>query len=614
MDTQNLTKNNLVRLLFILSSLFLFVACAGDGAEEGVVITAVVEDIVASDEDVSVTRIISRTLPATPVTILDPEVEPPITLDISFIRELPPNIDPQLSTSSDGADLIENIFAGLTRFNHETNFVDPQLAREWRVEDNGRLWIFDLREDVFWIRPSTELQNGIEQAEIVRPLIANDIVYAIRRACNATNNVPDAFILFIIEGCETVHRLPTPRAADLASIGVEALDDSTLQVRLTKPSSYFLTMTSLPIFRPIPPELVEEYGEEWTIEEGFMTSGPYFPTNDALNKLVANPWWPLEKKGNVDIVNIRYLDSDEDAMTMWRDKELDYIDATNFDSAQFDDRTRSHMRTVTNQVLYYLGFNFDSGVFREEKVRRAFSAAIDRELLVEELFGDTAVGMKHIVPPGVLGSVPTDLVGVGYSPDYARLQMAESGFGTCAALPEMRFLVTTSDQSLRQAELIIKMWQDERDGLGCPEDVFTIEQAQFGTLLANTRSDAGARRPDIFELGWASYYPDAHNWLGDLIHCEESENRENRPCSEVDDVIRRASQTTNLEERWELYREVENMLFDDSGLAPIIPLYVRSNTILVQGWVEKFVPALFGGEQFDTYQLNADLKELEQSR
>ena len=56
------------------------------------------------------------------------------------------------------------------------------------------------------------------------------------------------------------------------------------------------------------------------------------------------------------------------------------------------------------------------------------------------------------------------------------------------------------------------------------------------------------------------------------------------------------------------------MLFNDDGLMPIIPLYVQSDTVLVQGWVEMFVPALFGGDQFDTYQLNASLKELEQSR
>ena len=312
MKTQNLAQNTLVRLLFILSSVFLFAACGNSNAEEGVVITAVVEEVAMGEEEASVTRVISRTLPATPIVVIDPEQQAPVTLDVSFIRELPPNIDPQLSTSDDGADLIENMFAGLTRFNHESNFVDPQLALNWEVADNGRLWTFNLRDDVFWIRPFDEQQvEGIPQAEIVRPLIANDLVYAIYRVCDARNNVPDAFILFIIEGCENVYRLPEPTTADFASIGVEAIDDTTFQVRLTKPSSYFLTMTTLPLFRPIPPELVEEYGEAWTTADEFMTSGPLFPTNGTLTQLVANPWWPLEKKGNVDIVDIHYLESDQ---------------------------------------------------------------------------------------------------------------------------------------------------------------------------------------------------------------------------------------------------------------------------------------------------------------
>ncbi len=607
-NTQIWFQNSMVRLLFILSSLVFFVACGNEATEAGVVVTVVVEE---TQRDVAVTRIVTRTLPTTPLVVIDPDVQRLVEMDISFIRDDPPTVDPQLSTSGDGADLIENMFAGLTRFNHETNLVDPQLAREWTVEDNGRLWTFKLREDMFWIRPSGEIENDIAQAEIVRPIFASDIVYAIRRACDATSGTPDAFILFIIEGCQDVYQLPAPTTADLASVGVEAVDDVTLQVRLTKPSSYFLTMTSLPIFRPIPPELFTEEISDWTTSEQFMSSGPFFSVDNTFTKLVRNPWWPIAYKGNVDVVNIRYLESDEDAMSLWQDRELDYIDATDFDLSQFDERTQSLGKTLTNQVLYYLGFNFDSGVFREEKVRRAFAAAIDRDLLVEELFDNTAVGMRHLIPPGVLGAFPVDLVGVGYSPDYARLQLAESGFRSCSTIPEVRYMVTSTDQSLRQAEMIVKMWRDE---LGCKEDQFVLDQAQFGTLLANTRSDAGERRPDIFELGWASYYPDANNWLGDLIHCEESENRENRPCSEVDDIIRRAGQTTDLEERLRLYREAENILFGDGGIMPIIPLFVRADTVLVQGWVETFTPALFGGAQFDTYQLNVDLKELEQSR
>lgn len=611
---RQIRRNYLFIVLTSILSLPLFlVACVNQTAESGFVVTAVIEE---RTDDIVVTRVISRTLPATPPPVEDGAAEDaePIVLDLAFVRDTPADVDPQLSTSDDGEDLIENLFVGLTRFNHDTNLVDPQLAYEWIIEEDGRLWTFNLREDIFWVRPTGETVNGIEQAQLVRPVIAQDVVYAIHRVCNASNRVADAFLLFIIDGCEAVYQLNEPKPADLASIGIQAIDDSTLQVRLTKPSSYFLTMTSLPLFRPVPPELVAAAAEEetdWTQLETFMSSGPFFATNNAYNKLVANPWWPIARSGNVDVVNIRYLEEENEALELWQGKQLDVIDATNLDSSLFDDRTKARQKSLTNQVLFYLGFNFDSGTFREESVRRAFAAAIDREVLVEELFGNTAVGMRHLVPPGVLGSYPVDLVGLGYSPDYARLQLAGSGFRTCGAIPPFTFLVTTTDQSLLQAELISKMWQDE---LGCSEEQIILEQAQFGTLLANTRSDAGARRPDIFELGWASYYPDAHNWLGDLIHCEESENRQNRPCSEVDEIIRRASQTTDLEERLQLYREAENMLFGDGGIMPVIPLYIRTDSVLVQGWVETFTPALFGGTQFDTFHINGDLKELEQSR
>jgi len=177
-------------------------------------------------------------------------------------------------------------------------------------------------------------------------------------------------------------------------------------------------------------------------------------------------------------------------------------------------------------------------------------------------------------------------------------------------MPDIRFMVSSSDLSLLQAELIVQMWVKE---LGCAESQFQIEQVQFGTLLANTRSDAGAARPDIWELAWASYYPDAHNWLGDLIHCQESENREIRPCAEVDTLIQQAATTVDVAERQKIYRQIENMLFGDEGVFPLVPLYVRGNVILVQNWLA-YPPARFGGEQYDSYEIDMDRKELERSR
>jgi ABC-type transport system substrate-binding protein len=218
--------------------------------------------------------------------------------------------------------------------------------------------------------------------------------------------------------------------------------------------------------------------------------------------------------------------------------------------------------------------------------------------------------MRHLGPPGTVGAPPIDQVGSGYSPDRARQLMDSSPFGDCRLLPEITYLVSSSDQALQQAELLREMWVDE---LGCKEDQIKIEQVQFGTLLANTRPDAGPIRPDIWDLGWAAYFPDEDNWLGQVAHCKQSENRQNRPCSQVDELIAAADVTTDLDERWELYRQAERAFFGEDGLEPLTPLYVRGEYFVKQGWLH-YTPAIFGGEQFDKYILDPEQKNLEQLR
>jgi hypothetical protein len=177
-------------------------------------------------------------------------------------------------------------------------------------------------------------------------------------------------------------------------------------------------------------------------------------------------------------------------------------------------------------------------------------------------------------------------------------------------MPPVTFLVSSVDLSLRQAELIRDMWLDELD---CPEESINIEQVQFGQLLANTRSEAGGARPDLWELAWAPYFPDAHNLLTDLLHCQDGDNRQNRECSDVDTLMRRAGSSTDVIELQETYRQVENLMFGDGGLFPVIPLYVQAESQIVQSWLE-FTPALFGGEQYDTYVVDNEIKELERER
>ncbi len=570
-------------------------------------------------EEVVITRIIELTPAPTPLPTAPPaEKQGPITLDIGFERETIPAIDPQQSVSQDSIDLIENLFVGLTRYNHQTNRVEPALAESWEVSENGRIWTFHLRDDIFWVSPGVRQPDGLYTVQSVRPVNANDVVFAIQRACNSKPYTPDAFTLFIIRGCEHANTTPNATAADLERIGVVALNDTTLEFTLTKPVAHFLTLTSLWFTRPLPPEFITELGDEWqstrwqtNTEVPFLTSGPFFPINPEFQTLQLNPLWPLPRQGNVELINIYFAKGGNSTFDLWQARQLDLINAANLDLDFEDERIVTRLEWVPEQTVHYVGFNFDSGIFREPEVRRAFAAAIDRERLVEELFGPQAMGMQHLIPPGAVAASPSDEVGIGYSPDYARQQLAASGFGSCQLIPPFTFLVSASDLSLQQAELIRRMWIEELD---CTEDQIQIEQAQFGVLLANTRRDAGAVRPDVWELAWASFYPDANNWMGDLLHCDDSENRHNRPCSQDDDLIRQANSVLDVTERTDMYRQLENRFFGDAGIMPLVPLYIRTEPKLLHAWITSYTPALFGGEQYDTYQIDMAIKDLERSR
>ncbi|MBK8984767.1 MAG: hypothetical protein IPM39_01585 [Chloroflexi bacterium] len=597
------------RSLFMLVWLSLWLAACDNTPVVDVVVTEVVT--IEGFEEV-VTKVVRQTATPTPVVITR---RLPVVLDVGM-RGAYPGLDPQKTADDNGLTLVENLFAGLTNFNHDTNTVEPELASGWEVSRDGRVWTFYLRDDVFWLRPPTGVvvEDKLPQPRVLRPVVAADVVTAVQRVCQSATKTPEAFILFLIVGCEQVHGLTAVSPGDLDAIGTKAIDEHTLQITLTKPASYFLTITSLTLLRPVPGELIAEFEDDWQLPENIYTSGPYLLTSGNLSEkrtiLQRNTEWPLPRGGNAEVVNIFFFDSDNSMVELWQDKQLDIAPLPASSREDFLAQFAPRARMVTNQTVFYISFNFSSGVFRDANVRRAFSAAIDREALAEDLYAGRAQAMRHLGPPGVVGAPPMDSVGVGYDPDYARQQLADSGFSSCRLMPPIRFVVSSLDLSLRQAELIRDMWIKELD---CTEEQIVLEQVQFGTLLANTRVEAGDARPDVWELGWASYYPDQHNWLNELLHCSDSENRAGRPCTNLDDLLRQAAQTTDLEQRITLYRQVENGFFGEGGEAPLATLYVRGDYRMQQNWIG-FTPAHFGGEQYDTYIIDAELKRLERSR
>lgn len=612
--------------LFLLFGLLLITGCSG--SEEPLASAGGTPEPPAGGVQAIVTRIVNQItfVTSTPdPTAIYLQNRPLAVLDLSLNGELP-DLDPGVAESQTQLDLTQNLFVGLTNFNPETKVIEPELASTWSVSPDGLTWTFNLRDDIYWVRPRSPRPGGGElwSATRVRPVTADDVVYAIRRQCSREVNTANSFTLFLIEGCKDMFTTLKPGDAESIPFGVTAIDPTTLEIRLTQPAGYFLTLTSMPFFQPVPADLVDEMGDEWLnaigefgsgwqTPENLVTSGPFMPGDTGLTTQYAvlhrNPEWPMERTGNADIIKITFFNDDLDAFDLWQQRNLDISPLPPTQRESFMLRSADKVRTIPNQVLFYLGFNFGSGVFNEPEVRRAFSAAIDRQELIDELYGGRGIVMRHATVPGIVASIPVDELGVGYSPDYARQQLAASSIRSCRLMPEVRFLVSSADLSLRQAEIIRDMWVEELD---CLKESIHIEQTSFGLLLAGTQPDATSR-PDLWELAWAPTFADAGNLINDLLHCNESENRQNRDCSETDALLQNAGALIDPVERMNLYRQAESQFFGETGSYPIAPLYIRSRDIIVHDWIN-FTPVAFGGQQWDRIFIDMTLKELERSR
>ncbi len=611
--------------VWLLILLLTIVSCSGGKPE-----TAGTGEVEASTGRVQaiVTRIIEQISFATTTpdpTAIAAKTQPRIVLDLSLTGTLP-NLDPGTAERQAQLDLAQNLFVGLTNYNQDTNTIEPELATSWSVSPDGRTWTFSLRDDIYWVRPKSPGpgSDDLWPASSVRPVTADDVVFAIQRLCSRQVESPLAFSVFIIDGCEKVFSTLEPSEEDLNNIGIKAVNPTTLEILLTEPSGFFLTLTSLPFFQPVPRDLVTESGNEWLdaigeyssgwqTPDNLVTSGPYMLITSQLTSenatLHRNPLWPIENAGNVDEIKINFLSDEMDAFESWKSRTLDLAPLPLSEREAILQRSPAKVLTIPGQVLFYIGFNFGSGVFKEPEVRRAFSAAIDRQVLLDELYEGRGIIMRHATVPGVVAALPVGELGVGYSPDFARQQMADSSIRSCRLLPEVTMLVSSADLSLRQAEIIRDMWIKE---LGCLKESIKIEQVQFGELLARTKQDS-LSRPDMWELAWAPTYPDSQNLMTDLLHCQDSENRQNRDCSEADTLMQRAGSIVDPAERATLYRQAESIFFNENGSFPIAPLYIRSQEIVVQDWVT-FNPVAFGGQQWNRIVLDANLKELEQNR
>jgi len=468
----------------------------------------------------------------------------------------PLSLDPTIAYTLYDQYVMSQLFTGLVELTPELDIV-PALASSWELLDDGRSYIFHLRDDVHW-------SDG-------KAVTAKDFEYAWMRLLHPATRSPIAELLYDIKGSRAYHQ---GELTDPGRVGVKAYDDLTLVVDLQEPTGYFPYLLSHSSTYPIPKHVVEANGEDWTTLEHIVTCGPF--TLAAWQRghsmaLERDPGYYSQFTGNLSRVELSFIADPAASLELYAADELDIFDLKVLQPLE---RDRARQRYAGEYVsgpelaTYYIGFNVSQAPFNNRLVRQAFTHATDRQTLADvAMRGYEYPAAGGYVPPGMPGHSAG--IGLPYDPELARHLLAAAGYPDGHGFPAVQAL--TAQEHEFECDFLKTQWLQN---LGIDITWKVMEFSEFNKLVEDESTN-------IFHFGWVADYPDPDNFLRISLPLDRYKWHHDIYHS----LLSEARKLTDQEDRMKLYRQADRILVAE---APIMPLtYVRS-ILLVKPWVKKY--------------------------
>lgn len=474
--------------------------------------------------------------------------------DLVYINGAEPEpIDPARSTAQATGRVVYALLEGLTAFDAHGK-PQPGVAERWEISPDGLTYTFHLRPNVVW-------SNG-------DPVTAEDFLYSWKRILLPETGAEYSYQLYYVRGARDFNE----RKAEFSQVGVKILDPLTLQVELENPTPFFLDLCAFATLVPVHRATVEKYSDWATNPLHFMGNGPFTFKEWRLFdrvRIVKNPrYWNAEavKLQSIDILpaprpNTAFNFYATGVADLMMDKGLaptELLDVL---------KKRPDFHAAPFLGNYFFRFNCVRGPFKDAKVRKAISIAVDKKLITEKITRAGEVPAWSFVPPGA---------GDGYKPpepqsasieagapaeDEARKLLAEAGFPGGKGFPIFYYLYR-SDSDLDQ-NIAVELQAMFKRVLGI--NMMLQRQEWTVYLQSQTKMDY-----DLCRSSWVGDYNDPNTFL-DMFVTGGGNNRTGWSEKEYDDLIASAAREVDQVKRYEIFRKAERMLVQEH--MPICPLY-----------------------------------------
>lgn len=470
-------------------------------------------------------------------------------------------LDPHKARGVSASNVLRDLYEGLTSESPRGDIV-PGAAASWEVSEDGREYVFHLREAARW-------SNG-------DAVTAADFVAGLRRSADPATGSNYSQILEPIENAQAVSagQLPPDQ------LGVEAVDDLTLRVRLKAPTPYFLGLLNHASTYPVHRASLALHGPQFARAGKLVGNGAYTLSEWVVQghiTLQRNPYYWNNARTSIDTVVYFPTEDVSSEFKRYRSGELDVTyEIADAQAPWIRRNIPGEYRNAPYLGTYYYGFNLTRPPFKDNpKLRLALALAVDREVIVQKVLGTGELPAYGWVPPGVTGADRQQVEWAAWPKTRrlaeARRLYAESGYSAQRPL-EVEIRYNTHEEHKKIATVIAAMW---KQSLGVRVKLVNEEWKVF---LQNRHA---RRLTQVFRAVWISDYDDAYSFL-ELLQSRHGINDPGYSSPAYDALLARIAAESDITQRTALMAEAERMILAD---LPVLPIYFYVSKHLVKPWV-----------------------------
>lgn len=474
------------------------------------------------------------------------------------------SVDPQIVEDVSGSEIVRDLFEGLLTQSADGELL-PGVATEWESNEDFTEWTFTLRDNAVW-------SDG-------EPVTAGDFVYAWQRLVDPETASPYAWFgeLMSLENASAI----IAGEVEPSELGVEAVDDQTLVVRLSQGLPFFDSMLTHASTFPAPAWVIEEHGDQWTRPENIVTNGAYILSEHVPQersvRVKSDTYWDAENTV-LETVTALVINDENQALTRFLAGELDRTEVPTGQYPRLVEEYPDTAISIPTLCTYYYNFNLRDGgpeATQDVRVRQALSYAVDRDVIVDQVLqgGQTAayvfapVGMENMGTPEIGYE---DMTQAERDAEAVRL-MEEAGYGPGGETLELSILYNTSDAHRQLATVMGQMWQQK---LGVNT---TLENMEWNTFLeARENGDF-----DVSRGGWCADYNDPSTFL-DLFNTNSGYNDAAYSNDEVDALLAEGKSLADAEE---INAQIEEIVAEEM---PVIPVYHYANVYMLNPQIQEW--------------------------